>query len=263
MQLIRLLVRQRPFQTPIINAVAETLPPRLRMRKLIYKLHILRQIPCNITHDLHHIIFMERRTAACSSSSRGWQPEGNILVACRVFREGDEAGDFASSELGEEARILGPEEADVWDVEEEHGDAFEAEAESPADAMRDVRRYEELLLDDAAAEDFEPVALPEYFEFPGRASEWEVGFDPADFERFLVRAGGFWGSFMCGREDFNNESFEGAFEVRCDRFCLFDAEVFCLQGVSLWVYGRVRVLDFNIVRGNIIGGFHDSLCGLP
>lgn len=95
---------------------------------------------------------------------------------------------MTATELGQEAGIPGPEQADVGDVEEEHGDAFDAETKGPADAVGDVGVDQEVLFDDSAAEDFEPVALPEDFEFPGWAGEGEVGFDPADFEgvRFLV-----------------------------------------------------------------------------
>lgn len=179
-----------------------------------------------------------------------------------MFGEGDEAGDFTCLELGEEARIPGPEEADVRDIEEEHSDALEPEAEGPADAVWDASGDEEFLLDDTATEDLKPVALPEYLEFPRWAGEWEVGFDPADFEGFLIRVGGFWSSFTRCGEDFNDKSLQRAFEMGRDRFRLLDTEMFCLQRVSLGVYGWVRIFDFNIVSGDLIGVIHYGICGL-
>ena len=179
-----------------------------------------------------------------------------------MFGERLEAGDLARAELREEALIAGPEEADIRDVEEEHCDALEAQTKRPADAVGDVGGCEEVLLDDPAAEHFEPVALPEDFEFPGGACEGEVGFNPADFEGFWVcfcfAAGAGGGCFACFGEDIDHHLLQGAFEVYCDRFYLVVGVVFGLEGVSLRVNGRVGILDDDIVRGDAVHVVHDS-----
>ena len=130
-----------------------------------------------------------------------------------MFRERLEAGDPARAKLREEALVAGPEETDIRDVEEEHCDALEAQTKRPADAVGDVGGCEEVLLDDPAAEHFEPVALPEDFEFPGGAGEGEVGLHPADFEGFGLfcfcfaaasSSSGGVGCFACFGEDFDH-----------------------------------------------------------
>ena len=154
------------------------------MREFINELDILDQIPRDPTYKLHNIILMNRHGTTSrtpTTSRRRREPERYILVTGRVFREGFEAGDFPGFELRKESFIARPEESDIGDVEEEHGDAFETEAESPAYVVWDVGVDEKLLFDYPAAQDLEPVALPEDFEFPGWTREWEEGFDPADF----------------------------------------------------------------------------------
>lgn len=175
-----------------------------------------------------------------------------------------EAGDLSRAKLREEALIARPEETDIRNVEEEHCDALEAQTKRPADAVGDVGGCEEVLLDDPAAEHFEPVALPEDFEFPGWACEGEVGLYPADFEGFWVCfcfTGGFGGGvgcFACFGEDLDYHLLEGAFEVRCDCFYLVVGVMFGLKGVSLWVNGRVGILNDDIVRGDTAHVVHDS-----
>lgn len=172
-----------------------------------------------------------------------------------MFTKGFIPRDRIAVELVPEARVLGPEEADIGNAEEEHGDSFYAEAPGPADAVADAGVAEHLLLHYAAAEELEPFALPEDFEFPRGGGEGEVGFDPSDFEGgvlgggFRVAGGGGGGGadnagFICGVEDFGDEEFEGAFEVGGEE-ADFLVVVFTLLGVSVVVEGWVGVFRFD------------------
>ena len=68
------------------------------------------------------------------------QPKAHVSPRAGVFRERLKGGDFAWFELIEETRVGGPEEADVGDLVEDHGDAFESESEGPADFVFDLCR---------------------------------------------------------------------------------------------------------------------------
>ena len=105
-------------------------------------------------------------------------PEADIFEAGRVLGVGFECCDLVLRKLGEESRVGGPEETNVGDAEEDHGDSFEAKAECPTDAIRDlwtgVRSsseqektmeltgvVESQLLDNSAPKDLKPFPLVE------------------------------------------------------------------------------------------------------
>lgn len=102
--------------------------------------------------------------------------------------------------------------------------------------------------------------MPEDFEFPGRAGEGEVGFHPADLERFRLCGGG-GGGFARLREDLDDHAFERALEVRGDGLDFLRGVVLGLERVALGVDGRVGVLDGDAVRGDAVHVLHDGCCG--
>ena len=73
----------------------------------------------------------------------GREPEAHVLVAHGELRVGQELRDLAIHELGGEPRVLAPEQADVRDVEEHHGQALQTESEGPAllGALLRIRHY--------------------------------------------------------------------------------------------------------------------------
>lgn len=154
MQPIRLFVGQRALQTPVVDPVAHALPSRLGMGEFIDEPDILDEIPRHAADNLHDIVLVDRHGTtrrADPAHGRRRQPERHILVAGGMLGEGLEAGDLAGLELREKALVAGPEQPDVRDVEEEHGDALKAQPESPPDAVRHVRVDEQVLFDDTAA----------------------------------------------------------------------------------------------------------------
>jgi hypothetical protein len=96
---------------------------------------MLHQISRNPSHNLIKVIIHHRPL--------GMHPKANIAPGGRVLGEGAKRDNptgavvagAGGGELLEEARVLGPEEADVGNVEEAHGDAFEAETECPANVI--------------------------------------------------------------------------------------------------------------------------------
>ena len=60
------------------------------------------------------------------------QAQPLTLTLAHVLGVGLEGGELARLELGGEARVVGPEEADVGDGEEHHRQPLEAETERPA-----------------------------------------------------------------------------------------------------------------------------------
>lgn len=121
------------------------------MHELIDKLHVLDEVTADPAHNLHDVVLVHGARPARGAASTSRNPERDVLVTGRVLGEGLEARDLAGAELREEPLVARPEEADVGDVEEEHGDAFKAEPEGPADAVGDGRVHEQVLLDHPAA----------------------------------------------------------------------------------------------------------------
>lgn len=115
--------------------------------------------------------------------------------------------------------------------------------------------------------------MPEDFELPPGAGEWEVGFDPADAQGFFFR-GGFWGAwggaggggarlgFVGFAEDLDDHALEGALEVRCYGFDFLGAVVLGLEGVALRVRGGVVVFDGDAVGGDAADVVPDGGRGL-
>lgn len=88
----------------------------------------------------------------------------------------------------------------------------------------------------------------------------EEGFDPADFEGFLgLTFGGLLGrqSFVGFGEDGDDHVFERALQVGGDYFGFFGGVEGGLQGVALGVEGRVGVLDYEIMLGQLLEVFLD------
>ena len=93
------------------------------MHELVDLLYILNHIPRYIPHDVAEIVLVQFRP--------GRYPEAHVLRAGGVLRVGLERRELTLLELAQEAWILRPEQADVGDGEENHGDALEPEAPAP------------------------------------------------------------------------------------------------------------------------------------
>lgn len=105
--------------------------------------------------------------------------------------------------------------------------------------------------------------MPEDFELPGRAGEGEVGFHPADLERFGLRGWVCGGGGLAGlAEDLDDHALERALEVRRDGLDFLGGVVLGLERVALDVDGRVRVLDGDAVRGDAVHVFHNGCGGM-
>ena len=112
---------------------------------------------CNYSNITRNTQLLLLRTAGCDYYYRylvdvvgvhrpglcGREPEAHVLVAHGELRVGQELRDLAIHELGGEPRVLAPEQADVRDVEEHHGQALQAESEGPAllGALLRIRHY--------------------------------------------------------------------------------------------------------------------------
>jgi hypothetical protein len=135
-------------------------------RKSSYHLDILNKVSSDITHDLAIIIFVprfvvrarrsvsggggglltsieaalrtdrvvgvRRGSTSAGSANLSWDPEGHVAQAGRVFGVRLKRVYYAWAKLGDKPLVLGPEEADIGDLEEDHTETLETEAECPA-----------------------------------------------------------------------------------------------------------------------------------
>mmetsp|Transcript_23168 Transcript_23168/g.64658 ORF Transcript_23168/g.64658 Transcript_23168/m.64658 type:complete len:231 (+) Transcript_23168:369-1061(+) len=110
------------------------------------------------------------------------QPEGYILEAWWVLGVHLELGPYVDGlirsdilELVPESLIRGPEVPNVWDLEEHHGQPFQAEAEGPGLVLRAVKAasFEDLWLHDATSQNFHPLTLEHHLELKRWVREWE------------------------------------------------------------------------------------------
>lgn len=86
-------------------------------------------------------------------------------------------------ELADKALVGRPEKANVRDAKQHHGEALEAEAKRPTDPVAGTGTLDNLLLNDAAAQDFQPLILEENFQLPRGVGKGEVAIQPTHGHR--------------------------------------------------------------------------------
>ena len=91
-------------------------------------LHVLGQIPCHVPHEITEIVLVKHLVFG--------EPEADVLEARRVLRVRLERGYAPTVKLRKESRICRPEQANIWDGEQDHRDPFQSEAERPAYFVR-------------------------------------------------------------------------------------------------------------------------------
>ena len=275
MEIVGLLVRQSLLQAPIVDSVAHALSACLGMSELVLQLDILHHITSNITHHLHQVILVEivgiGHGRVSARRGRRPQPKGHVLPAGRILGEGNEPLQLVkvilhAGKLAQETLVLGPEQTDVGDLEQEHGDALETDAERPAELLRLVGIDEQLLLADTAAQHLKPVALVVHLHLPRRRCERKVGLNPTDAQRLIDVVGIQTSGGLLGTgEDLDDHELERALEVSGDGLGLLGGMVLALQRVALRVVRRVGVLDFHVVRGQLgqvgVDGGHNVAVG--
>lgn len=107
------------------------------------------------------------------SFDRFRHPETNILVAHGVLGVGHELSDLIVFELRDEARVCGPEQANVRDAEQHHGQSLQTQTKGPADLIWSSTIRHDLWMHYSATQHFQPLILEQDFEFEGRMSEGE------------------------------------------------------------------------------------------
>ena len=94
---------------------------------IAHHLDVLRQIARDVSYQVAKIVLMQSRLRC---------PKTNVLETSRILGVRLERSDLILRELGEESRIRGPEEANVRNSKEDHGNSFETETECPANVIR-------------------------------------------------------------------------------------------------------------------------------
>mmetsp|Transcript_27285 Transcript_27285/g.59915 ORF Transcript_27285/g.59915 Transcript_27285/m.59915 type:complete len:366 (+) Transcript_27285:282-1379(+) len=168
LQRVDLLVGERAFHRAVGDPVAVRRLALFRILKRIDQVDLLDQLARHRAPDLVKVVGLKPVR----------EPKRNILVARRVLGVGLESGHLARLELLEEALVVGPEEADVRDGEENHRETLEAEAKGPAVAVGLAALCEHFRMHDAAAENLHPISVVENLELEGRFGEREVLVDP-------------------------------------------------------------------------------------
>ena len=88
-------------------------------------------------------------------------PESNIFVTRWVFRISFELSDLAGPELIQEARVLAPEESNVFDFKQLHSPSLQSETECPTALFGyvSVGILHDSIEDDSTTQDFEPLVV--------------------------------------------------------------------------------------------------------
>mmetsp|Transcript_22034 Transcript_22034/g.44574 ORF Transcript_22034/g.44574 Transcript_22034/m.44574 type:complete len:278 (+) Transcript_22034:389-1222(+) len=165
---VDLLVRQAPIHGPVRDPVALGAPARLGIGEFVDAFDLFHQIPRDASGQFEEIVLLVRFR----------QPERNVLEDGGVLGVRFEGCDFALLELRMESFVLGPEEADVGDLEQDHGEAFESESEGPTASLGPAGHVQDFLVYDAAPENLEPFALVHDLQFEARFREGEVILGP-------------------------------------------------------------------------------------
>mmetsp|Transcript_137807 Transcript_137807/g.239702 ORF Transcript_137807/g.239702 Transcript_137807/m.239702 type:complete len:251 (+) Transcript_137807:577-1329(+) len=145
------------------------------MREVVEQLHLLDEVRKGLRTDqvIEVVVLKSLR-----------QPEGNGLVVGRIVLEGHEGlevTDLAVSELRHEPLVLAPEQPNVRDLEQRHGNPLQANAKGPASVgptlvCASTPQY--LVLHDSTAQHLQPLPLPPDLQLPRRVSKREVRVDP-------------------------------------------------------------------------------------
>ena len=86
------------------------------------------------------------------------------------------------------ATVVRPKESYIRNVKENHREPLQPEPERPAAAVLQAAVGQDLLVDNAAAEDLQPLALEENLKLPGGFGEWKVIRGPACLDVTKERA---------------------------------------------------------------------------
>mmetsp|Transcript_33540 Transcript_33540/g.99943 ORF Transcript_33540/g.99943 Transcript_33540/m.99943 type:complete len:401 (+) Transcript_33540:437-1639(+) len=164
LKLVDLLVSEAPVHRPVRDPVAFGRLSRLGVGELVGALDPLHEIPGDAPRQLEEIVL---------DVSLG-SPEGNVLEDGRILGVGFERRDLARLELRVEPLVVRPEETDVGNLEEDHGEAFESQAEGPPVTLGHVHVGQHLGVHDAASQNLEPFPLVHDLHLEGRLREGEV-----------------------------------------------------------------------------------------
>jgi hypothetical protein len=191
--MIDFLVREGAVRTPIGDSIANAMSFRLRMDKFVDSGNILNEIASDPSNKLTEIVLVkEPSIQSIRGAIRGWSvldPHRDILVHRRVLAIRLKSSDFAILKLSDKTWIRTPEEADIWDTKEYHSETLESKSKGPASMFLriNVTRPKHVGLDNATAQDFQPVTLPENLQFERVASKGKLCINPADRHRLGIR----------------------------------------------------------------------------
>mmetsp|Transcript_7586 Transcript_7586/g.20685 ORF Transcript_7586/g.20685 Transcript_7586/m.20685 type:complete len:240 (-) Transcript_7586:529-1248(-) len=135
------------------------------MGEVVDQFDLLHEIASDTAHQFAKIVLREVVR----------HPECDVLEARRELGVGLELGVQRSGlELLEEALIRGPEESNVRDVEQHHGQPLQSKPESPRLVALATVAIQNLLLHHATPEHFQPLPIKENLQLERRLGERKV-----------------------------------------------------------------------------------------
>mmetsp|Transcript_65878 Transcript_65878/g.113257 ORF Transcript_65878/g.113257 Transcript_65878/m.113257 type:complete len:392 (+) Transcript_65878:945-2120(+) len=167
---VDLLVGHAALHAAVGDAVALGAAVRLGVRERVDELNLLYKVARDATSHLEKVVLLVPLLG---------QPKSDVLVAHGVLGEGLKRANLSRGELFRESFIRGPEQSNVGDLEQHHGESFEAEAERPPVPVLEPALPQHLRVHHPATKHLEPVAFVKHFQLEAGLGEREVVLVPA------------------------------------------------------------------------------------
>mmetsp|Transcript_14245 Transcript_14245/g.29763 ORF Transcript_14245/g.29763 Transcript_14245/m.29763 type:complete len:459 (+) Transcript_14245:77-1453(+) len=230
LQGVDFVVRQGSVHRPVGDAVALGGLSRFGVGEFVREFHSFHQITGNPAGQFEEIVLNEIF----------WQPKGNILEAGWVFGIGLELGDGSGLELLVESLVVCPEETNVGDLEQNHGQSLQTESKGPSPTVILTGHLQHLRVHHPASQYLEPFALVKNFALHGWFRKGKEILGPFLFD---------------GSKQVVHQSLQHVLEVVGDHFTLGRCQPFLL-GQTLGSLDGVlfeKLDSLQLVKGRIVG----------
>ena len=134
-----------------------------------YVLHVFDQIAAHAADDLEEVVWVVVVA----------DPQRDVLVAERILAELLELADLSLCELRQETAIVGPEQANIRNLEQLHRKPLEPQPSCPAPMLRSSTLLQHKIVDHSAAQHLHPLVIIKDLELEGRVREGKVSVDPS------------------------------------------------------------------------------------
>lgn len=233
LELVDFVIGKRSVHRSVCDSEALGGLSGLGVGELVSEFHALDKIASNSTGHFEKVVLNKVFR----------DPEGNILVDRRVLGVRLELGNLSSIELLVESLVIGPEETNIRNLKENHGQSLQSQTKGPSTAVLSSSHFQNLGVNNTASKNLEPLSVVQNFALKGRFCEGEEILRPLLFDR---------------AKEVIHESLQDILEVIGNHFALVRGQPFLLgKAIGTLDLVLVKKLDcLKLVKGRVVGGIN-------